>query len=414
MMKVALYNHTSVVSGAEMNLLLLCKYAAEIRPIVFAPDGDLLGRARAAGVDVQPIPDCKARLTGNPLHLLAGMLRMLRSGWSFARLVRQTDVELIHANSLRAGMMASLFQWLHRRPVVWHVQDNPPRGWIGAGIALLARAAAKALIVISEAVAGGFEGQGLASKLHLVHNGVEVNEVPSAERLRFRETVRSGLQTPASSPVLLMMGQIAPWKRQEDAVRVTARLADQGHDVYLWIVGEPKFREENHRYSDYLHQLVKELKLEDRVRFTGFREDVQEICASADLLFLCSDKEPFGRVVIEAMAQAIPVVATRDGGVPEIIEHGVSGLLYDTADLDGLYSAASSLLQYPSLRESMGKMGQLRVEERFTIHTMASQIEAVYKRVLAAEDTGTKRQPDHAAYRSDSRLPGLEKKRAEL
>lgn len=91
---------------------------------------------------------------------------------------------------------------------------------------------------------------------------------------------------------MVIIGQIAPWKRQEDAVEAFSRLFREGRQAYLLIVGEAKFRQENEEYLISLKQKVKTLRLEDKVIFTGFREDVLEICCAADLLLLCSDMNP--------------------------------------------------------------------------------------------------------------------------
>jgi L-malate glycosyltransferase len=377
-MRVAFYNHTSDVSGAEISLLLTAKHLEQAEPVIYAPEGELLKRAEEAGIRTVSLPSYRARLSRNPLQLLRGMLGMAAAGFRFAKAIREEDVDLVHANSLRAGIMASLYGWYHRRPVIWHVRDNPPGGFVGSLIQFVSKRATAAVICISKAVLDGFDRSKLGDKLHLVHNGIEWREMSYRQREEHRVRLRQELETPSDRVVIAMIGQIAPWKRQEDAIRALRGLADQGHEADLWIVGEPKFRKENEQYDGALRRLVAELGLEDRVRFTGFRKDVLEICAAADLLFLCSDKEPFGRVLIEAMMQSIPVVATDAGGVPEIVLHGNTGLLYPVGDVDALVSSAAGLIQYPSLRQGMGYLGQERVRQHFTIQSTVSKVETIY------------------------------------
>ncbi|MCZ8516467.1 glycosyltransferase family 4 protein [Paenibacillus filicis] len=384
-MRIAFYNHTSDVSGAEISLLLTTKHLTKAVPVLFAPEGELLRRARESGLETVSLPSYRARLTKNPLLLLIHLIGMLWAGYLFAIRIRKHRMDIVHANSLRAGIMAALFGWIHRCPVVWHVRDNPPEGMIGKAIEWLASSSVRNIIGISQSVIDGFHEPKLSDKLRLVHNGIPLREIPDSEKADLRHKIREELETPADSLVLTIIGQIAPWKRQEDAIRGVHRLIENGHQVYLWVVGEPKFRQENEVYWNDLHRLSAELQIEDRVRFTGFRKDVLEICSAADLLLLCSDSEPFGRVLIEAMSQSIPVVATRSGGVPEIIEDDYSGFLYEVAQVDQLVDHASYLLRYPNLRHDMGRLALKRVREHFTIEKTVEKIEAIYQEIVSVQ-----------------------------
>lgn len=381
-MRVAFYNHTGVVSGAEISLLLMAKNMRRAEAILFAPEGELTERAREAGVQVVPVKGYRARLSKNPLKLLMDIIGMLGEGFRLARMMKSHSIDLIHANSLRAGIMASLFNWVHRLPMVWHVRDNLPKGLIGKGISLLAKLTVKAIIGISQSVFQGFDRKKLANRMHLIHNGVELHESTYEEKERWREEFRKEFNLPLQSKVIVIIGQIAPWKRQEDAIRAMRSLLDRGHDVYLCVVGEAKFGQSCNEYWDSLHELTANLGLENHVRFTGFRKDVVEICCAADLLFLCSDNEPFGRVIIEAMSQALPVIATRAGGVPEIIDHEHSGLLYEVGDLKGLWNCAERLFNNEDLRLRIAGNAEERVNEFFTIQNTVYKVEALYQFIL--------------------------------
>ncbi len=382
-MKVAFYNHTSTVSGAEISLLLTARNMVKVEPVIFAPEGELLQRARESGVQAVAIPSYRARLSKNPIKLLFHVLGMLWAGLQLAFIMRKHKVELIHANSLRAGIMAAMSVWLHRCPLIWHVRDIPPAGLIGKAINRLAQLTVTAMIGISNPVLNGFDRSRLEDRMFLVHNGVELQELTDMERRRYRKQLREELQTPMKSKVMIIVGQITPWKRQSDAVYATKQLLEQGQDVYLWVVGEAKFRKENTDYYHALRRLAQDLDMEDRVRFTGFRKDVTEICCAADLLLLCSDNEPFGRVIIEAMAQSVPVVATDAGGVPEIIDDEYCGLLYEVGDIDGLARCAGQLLRSNELRQRMGSLAKERAKERFTIQSTVAKVESVYQAITA-------------------------------
>lgn len=382
-MRVAIYNHTSAVSGAEISLLLTARHMKAAEPIIFAPEGELLSRAREANLQVVPIPGYRARLSRNPLRTAADMAGMLWAGFQFARAVRRYRIDVVHANSMRAGIMSSLFEWMHGRPLIWHVRDTPPGGRIGRGISRLASLTARSVIGNSGYVLSRFDWRRSESGKHMVHNGVEVREISEPEKQRFRTSLREELRTPSTAKVLTIIGQIAPWKRQADALHATKELLKRGHDVVLWVVGEAKFREENSTYFDALRKLASQLEMDEQVRFTGFRQDIAEICCAADLLCLCSDNEPFGRVMIEAMAQSVPVVATNAGGVPEVVENEQTGLLYEVGRIEELARCAERLITNDKVRREMGLRAAARVREHFTIQSSVRQIEDIYRTVMA-------------------------------
>ncbi|AJS59962.1 glycosyltransferase family 4 protein [Paenibacillus sp. IHBB 10380] len=382
-MRIAFYNHTSTISGAEISLLLTAKHITKAHPILFAPEGDLLQRARSQGLEVVALPSFRARMTRNPLLLVIYVIGMLWAGWRLALLMKKSRVDLIHANSIRAGIMAGLFRWYHRLPVVWHLRDMPPQGYIGMLVRKFAGSSAQALIGISESVIQGIDHPSVAGRCHLVHNGVELRSFNSEVRQVLRETIRLELRTPQEARVLVIIGQIAPWKRQEDAIEAFASLVREERNTVLWIVGEAKFRQENERYLDKLKEKVKSLNLEDKVMFTGFREDVLEICCAADLLLLCSDNEPFGRVIIEAMSQGTPVVGTRGGGVQEIIQHGVSGLMYEIGNIEKLTHCIRQVLDDEIVWSTLSHNGQEQAKDRFSIVQTSQKIELIYQQLLA-------------------------------
>lgn len=387
-MRVAFYNHTSAISGAEISLMLTAKHMTKAHPVIFAPEGELLQKARGHGLECVALPSYQARMTKNPVLLIVYIMGMLRAGWKLARMMKKSRVDLIHANSIRAGIMAGLFRWYHRLPVVWHVRDMPPQGIIGKMIKRLAGHAAQALIGISESVIEGIKHPSIEERCYLVHNGVEMQSFDRKDKQQIRERIRLELSTPPNAQVLTIIGQIAPWKRQEDAIEALAHLVREQQNIVLWIVGEAKFRKENERYLDSLQEKVLSLGLEDHVVFTGYREDVLEICCAADLLLLCSDQEPFGRVIIEAMSQGTPVVGTRGGGVPEIIEDGVSGLMYEIGDAIKLAHCIRQILSDEDVRSSFSRNGEIRARDLFSITKTARKVEEVYQRLLKGKGAG--------------------------
>ena len=126
------------------------------------------------------------------------------------------------------------------------------------------------------------------------------------------------------------------------------------------------------------------LGLTGKVRFTGFVDDVAAVYKTMDVCVLASLREPFGRVVIEAMACGVPVVATRSGGPEEIIEHGKDGLLVDAGDPEAMAAACLRIAGDSSLRDSLGAAGRQSAVSRFSLEN-ARQVERIYDMILRGE-----------------------------
>jgi glycosyltransferase involved in cell wall biosynthesis len=152
------------------------------------------------------------------------------------------------------------------------------------------------------------------------------------------------------------------------------------------VVGGPIYETDGHAgYAEGLHRRTGALGLADRVTFLGARTDVPEILASLDVLVHCpTAPEPLGRVLAEAMAVGRPVVAARSGGIPEVVEEGVTGFLVEPGDVAGFASAVVRLLEDPALRERLGSSGRRRAEARFGVEAHVSAVLDAYRAVTAA------------------------------
>ncbi|MFC3801778.1 glycosyltransferase family 4 protein [Cohnella sp. GCM10012308] len=405
-MKVGYYNHTADVSGAEISLLSMATHLREAEPLLLCPSGELADRARAAGLQHVAVPGYRARMTRNPLRLARHLLGMAAEGRQIARIVREQGIDIVHANSIRGGLTVSLFARLRGVPVIWHIRDHMPGGLIGRLVKTVAARKASSLVCISEAVKKGTAKladnltpvilDGLEARVEarvgelttVIHNGVPLDSEDDAERAADRVRIRHELGASPGTVVVTIVGQIAPWKRQEDAIEAIKLLLARGLNVQLWIVGEPKFREENLAYAERLKTMAAASDLAGRVVFTGFRSDIKEICRAADLLVLCSDNEPFGRVLIEAMGEGIPVVGTRAGGVLEIVTEGETGMLYDIGDVPALADGIGALATDTARRHRMGRAAFARIRENFGIASTVAKVEALYRELRPVRSPG--------------------------
>jgi glycosyltransferase involved in cell wall biosynthesis len=145
-------------------------------------------------------------------------------------------------------------------------------------------------------------------------------------------------------------------------------------------------------YMESLLQLAAQLGVERRVTFTGFRDDVAEFLAAFDMLVLTSQRESFGKVLIEAMASGKPVINAAQGGPAEIIQHGVTGLLIPPCSPESVAGAILELARDPQRAQAMGRAGRAWVKGRFSVDKYAADIQDVFAEVLAGRARPARRQ----------------------
>jgi glycosyltransferase involved in cell wall biosynthesis len=200
--------------------------------------------------------------------------------------------------------------------------------------------------------------------------------------------IRREFELPDGLPVLAICSRLFPWKGHGDLLRALARVKVSEPNFRLLVVGEddPRATPGGGSYLSQLHQLRGELQLEDHVIFTGFRSDVRQILAAADIFTMPTFEEPCAVAFLEAMAMAKCVVALRSGGTPQLVIDGTTGLLSEPDDVEALSANLLTLIRDPELRGAMGEAGRARVQEFFTPKRLADEVEDVYRKVLAASN----------------------------
>jgi glycosyltransferase involved in cell wall biosynthesis len=241
------------------------------------------------------------------------------------------------------------------------------------------------VIAVSHHVARAFDPDGAARRLEVIDNPFDLTRLDPA-RID-RRAARNRLGLAPDDVALTLVGQITPWKGQEEAVRALARVRHAHPSAVLFLVGEAKFvaratRHDNRSYVRRLRLIVDELELHDAVRFLGEREEVPEILRACDVALLPSWAEPFGRVVVEAMAIGVPVVATSVGGPAEIIRDGIDGLLVAPRQPDALAAAIVALLDDSDRRQALGAAARVAAMERFGAHQHVAAVTALYRKLL--------------------------------
>ncbi len=395
-MRVLYVNHTAVVSGGERSLLDLFEALGDrVEPLLASPRGRLPELARERGVATTEIVGTAGSLRLHPLHTPRALVEMALAARQVRRAAALHGAELVHANSIRAGIVLALAR-LGPTPTVVHVRDCLPPGVLSTATLRLLAASATRIVANSRYTAASVLAAAPRARVEVVHNAVDLARFDPARigrdaaRARVRAAIGADGRDPADAeraarrPLLGVVAQITPWKGQETAIDALALLREEGVEADLLLVGSAKFvarstRFDNEDYLARLRALAARSGLEDRVHWLGEREDVPELVRALDVLLLPSWEEPFGRALIEAMAMAVPVVATSVGGPPEIVEQGREGLLVEPRDARAWAAAIRRVLDGPEGGAAMGRAGRARVEREFTFSQQADAILRVYE-----------------------------------
>jgi L-malate glycosyltransferase len=387
-MRVLYVSHTAVVSGAERSLLdLLGALPDTVQPLLATPPGQLQTLAQQRGIATTTITGTAGSLRVHPLHTPRALAEMAVAAWQVRRAAASHRADVVHANSIRAGIVLA-FARLRRTPTIVHVRDCLPPGAASKVTLRLVAATATTVIANSHYTADLVRAAAPGARVDVVHNPVDLARFDPDAIDRVDARARLG---PAGGRDLLLgvVGQLSPWKGQDTAIEALGLLCREGVDAHLLLVGSAKFvarstRFDNNDYVARLQALVERDGLEDRVSWLGEREDVPEIIRALDVLLLPSWEEPFGRAVVEAMAMGVPVVATDVGGPREIMQDGREGYLREPRNAPAWAHAVRLLADSPALASEMGRAGRRRAERSFTLQQHVTSVLEVYERATPA------------------------------
>ncbi len=377
--KILFYNHTGKCSGAERVLLdtlsALQSAPDAYRLFVACPtDDDLASLIDAHGVPVLAIPALKARFTKDP-RVLFGYLRSFAGNMlSFRKLVRTVAPDLLYANTVRAGLVATLATLGTKTPVVWHVHDDLPQHPLSSLIRRTAFYSDRTtLIAVSKATAGAFAGDlHFGSRLQVLHNGVDLVRFPHKSTVApsaFRDELGLG----ENDLLIVAVGMINPRKGIAGLLEAFRLVADAHPGAHLAVVGAPLFNRDDLHLAD-LHKQATRLNLNGKVHFTGSRNDIPAVLRAADVLVLNAQVEPFGLVLLEAMASGTPVLATSVGGIPEIVTDGRTGFLVKPNKPEALAAHLLAVLADPASRARVAATASTDVVPRFSKERYAGGI----------------------------------------
>ncbi len=380
-LRVVYLDHVARLSGGEIALMRLLTHFQNVNPhVILGEDGPLATRLAQAGVSVEVLPiaasardlrrDTVHPGATPPLALAHTLIYVAR----LAVRLRALRADLVHTNSLKAGVYGSIAAKAAGLPVVWHVRDRIAEDYIP-----------RAAVRLVRGLVGHFADGVVANST------ATLQTLPVAVRGGLSWVIPASVEAPpelraprtpsASAPTFGMLGRIAPWKGQDLFLRAFAAAFPESEERAV-VVGTAMFGEEG--FERELCALAESLGIASRVEFRGFRENVWPELASMDVLVHASViPEPFGTVVLEGMAAGLAVIAADEGGPASVIADGETGRLFRSRDQDALATAMRALAADPAERRRVGAAAQRAVED-YNPRAVAGRLERVYDRVLAA------------------------------
>ncbi len=387
-MRVLYVNHTSLISGGERSLLdLLAALPDEVHPVVACPPGPLADAVRGLDVPWRRLPSIDASLRLHPAHTPSGLAALAAAAAVVRRSAARLGVDLLHANSVRAGLVTSLAARCGAPPAIAHVRDCLPPGVVSSITLRALAGGSHAILANSQYTRRAVERAvgNTRTPMHVVHNPVDVDRF-DPDRYE-RSAIRADLGLAADALVLAVVAQMTPWKGQDDAVRIVARLKGERPQVRLLLVGAATFaaratRHDNEGYVRGLRGLIEEQGVRREVMLAGQRDDVPRVLRAVDVLLVPSWEEPFGRAVVEGMAMGVPIVATSVGGPAEILRPEVDGVLLAPRQPERWAAELGALLDDPRRRSRMGASARRRAVESFSPAAHVDAVLAVYRAAL--------------------------------
>jgi glycosyltransferase involved in cell wall biosynthesis len=308
--------------------------------------------------------------------------RNLRDARAFRQLqheIRARQIEVVHAHLTFSIIWGALASRLAHLPFIatLHGFGNPPRGsrhWLWESLVRFAARRASRVVCVSGALRDYYLRQARldAARTVTIYNGLELDRFGANEATRAEK--RRELGIPDNAPAIMMVALLREGKGHDELLAAVPSVRQHIPNARVFIVGGGAREAE-------LRQAAQPLG--SSVIFLGHRDDIPALLSAGDLFVLPSYVEALPTVVLEAMAARLPVVATRVGGIPEIVREGETGLLIEAHDSPALAQAILSLLQSPARAREMGIAGRARVEAQFSAQRCAQSLMALYDQVRA-------------------------------
>lgn len=385
MIKILHIHTLPVISGSGINTFLTMRglnHSPYHSELACAPNGRLIDLMQSQSLQVHLFKNLV-----QPLHLI----RDIQVLFQLKAFLKQNPFHIVHTHNSKAGFIGRLAAKWAQIPVIVHTvhgfafHDQEPF-WRRMLFRLLERIAViwcDKMIFISQplidwALAKGVIKAKDQNKIVKIYSGIELERFQPVSAQQKNE-LRKIWGLKPDDWVIGIVSKLWEGKGHRILIRAFQAVQKQIKNAKLVIVGEGYLDSE-------LKSLVQEYDLNESVLFTGFQMDVSQIMATFDVAVLPSSFEGMGRVLVEAMAMGKPVIASRVGGIPDLVEHGLQGLLFEPGKTEPLQAALVRLLTDPVLALQMGKAGRQKALAQFSSQTMVQSIQKVYLDLLKQKE----------------------------
>ncbi len=377
------------LGGAQQNTLYTVAHLdrGRFRPYLIVGKGGILDADAMALADVPCLflPSLRREILPHA-DMLA--LRQIRSGIRAILRANPGAKPIVHTHSSKAGILGRWAAWCEGVPVIVHTYhgfgfhdgQTPPVRWAFQTAERLTGRITDAFIMVSRANMEKASRLGIASigRMTLIRSGIPIRDFQDVRE--DREEIRASLGLGPDEPVVTMVACLKPQKAPMDFVEVARRVVAQEPKARFLLAGDGVLR-------GAVEEAMGSAGLLGEFRLLGWRRDIPQLLRASDVLVLTSRWEGLPRVLPQAMAAGLPVVATSVDGSPEAVEHGVNGYLVPPGQVRAMAERVVELLRDPGLRERMGAEGRRRVAE-FDIDKMVAQQEELYTRLLSRNRLG--------------------------
>ena len=367
--KVLYIDEISRISGGENWFLNFVDGLMEdtIEPVLLCPEGPFADAARSKGIQVIPYNFRFNDLSSQKfrLYLLFGLFRVF-DAFAIGRIAKSEEIDIIHSVNTNGHVVASLIRKLFSLKAIWHIHRNHKsslyRYFRSDYIIFVAKFRKNIMDEIS---------QDNNEKQLVIYNGIDSSFYSSTSDVN-----KSGFQVG-------YVGRLTPEKGVEEFVSAASLISKEYPEVQFSIYGEELF--DNvliGKYTETIKSIIKTAGLDKRVSLKGFVVPQTKIYANLSVFFLPSYMEACPMVILEAMAAGVPVIATEVGGIPEIVEHGVTGYLIPPKDPQAIADAVEHVINNPEEVKKIVENARRTVKERFDFRENARQFVKIYQELL--------------------------------
>lgn len=353
--------------------------------LVYAHDGVIVRRLKEAGIDSVQIP-LSSKIANiypreislhSPFFVISFLWHLVLSGSIFKlnKILKENNIHLIYCADNISKFIGGIAGKIAGVKVVAHCHDDFKEDTLGKTMRIFYLMLLDRILTVSDKVKKFFaiNGKGF-QKAITVYNGINTDIFNPAS---VYDDIRMELGLKEDTIVIGSIGVLEKDKGQKYLVEALARLKAQDiTNVICVICGTGPMEAD-------LKELMRARGLENEVLFLGFRTDIPRVLKMLDILVIMSlTIESFSMAAVEAMAMEVPLIATNVGGIPEVVDDGITGIIVPPANVDALCEAIKYLIQNPGIRFRMGQNGRVRVLERFTIESNVRRTEDIFLQLL--------------------------------